>query len=224
MLSIAAVLALLTLSGWPMRSPVVASVGTFCFVSVALALAKLPSQLFLLMALIAYWVVFQLCSGRKKPGWLKIGSLTRETYWWTATSVLASAIAMSLWLLLLRPDIADLSARYLPDWPLPALIVGGLTFSMLNAAVEEASYRGVVANALELAGSANLALFGQAVAFGFLHIHGFPRGWVGVGLACVFGLLMAVVRRKSGGLFAPWAAHVCADMVIVALVVGYTNA
>jgi hypothetical protein len=30
--------------------------------------------------------------------------------------------------------------------------------------------------------------------------------------------MMALIRRRSGGILAPWAAHVCADIVIVGIV------
>ncbi|MFO0699532.1 MAG: CPBP family intramembrane glutamic endopeptidase [Nitrospira sp.] len=90
---------------------------------------------------------------------------------------------------------------------------------MVNAAVEELAYRGVVLHALErTVGAGEGALCAQASAFGVLHVNGFPPGFSGILLAMVFGLLMGVIRRKSHRLFAPWAAHVCADIVIVAIV------
>jgi hypothetical protein len=30
---------------------------------------------------------------------------------------------------------------------------------------------------------------------------------------------MGVLRRRAGGMFAPWIAHVCTDVVIVGMVV-----
>jgi hypothetical protein len=33
-----------------------------------------------------------------------------------------------------------------------------------------------------------------------------------------YGLMMGVVRRRAGGMFAPWAAHVLTDVVIVGIV------
>jgi membrane protease YdiL (CAAX protease family) len=99
------------------------------------------------------------------------------------------------------------------------LIAGGLIFAMLNAAVEEAAYRGVFLHALDRSlGSGFLPLLLQALAFGAIHIRGFPRGWIGVGLACIFGLLMGVIRRRAGGMFAPWIAHVFTDVVIAGIV------
>jgi len=63
-------------------------------------------------------------------------------------------------------------------------------FSLINAAVEEGAYRGVVVNALDRVRVPWQAEIVQALAFGLLHIHGFPRGWIGVGLATIFGVMM----------------------------------
>jgi uncharacterized protein len=92
-------------------------------------------------------------------------------------------------------------------------------FSMANAAVEEGAYRGVILHALDRSlGPGFAALLLQAIAFGAIHIRGFPRGLLGVGLACIYGLLMGVIRRRAGGMFAPWLAHVFTDIVIAGIV------
>ena len=62
----------------------------------------------------------------------------------------------------------------MPDQPLGFLIAGGLLFSMVNTAVEEGAYRGVILHALETSlGPGFAALLLQAAAFGALHIEGF---------------------------------------------------
>ena len=83
---------------------------------------------------------------------------------------------------LTKPD-ADLVQTYIPDWPLWLLVPAALVFSVVNAAVEEAAYRGVVLHALEKARiTTPAALVLQAAAFASLHFQaGFPRGVVGVG-------------------------------------------
>jgi len=109
---------------------------------------------------------------------------------------------------------------YVPDRPLGLLVAGGLIFSMVNAAVEEGAYRGVISHALDSSlGPGFAALLLQAIAFGAIHIRGFPRGWFGVGLACIYGLLMGVIRRRAGGMFAPWIIHVFTDVVIAGILV-----
>lgn len=90
---------------------------------------------------------------------------------------------------------------------------------MTNAAVEEIAYRGVLLSALRSTFDSNVvALIGQAVAFGTLHFHvGFPRGAIGVALAVVYGGMMGILRLRSNGMLAPWAAHVVTDITIVAI-------
>jgi membrane protease YdiL (CAAX protease family) len=73
-------------------------------------------------------------------------------------------------------------------------------------------------------GAGILSLLGQSAAFGVFHIIGFPRGWIGVGLAFLFGVLMGLIRRLSGGLLAAWPAHVCTDVVIVSIVLFFGRA
>jgi membrane protease YdiL (CAAX protease family) len=133
--------------------------------------------------------------------------------WFLAAGALVS------WYVLLRPNIVDIVKAYVPALPLGLLITGGLIFSMVNAAVEEGAYRGVFLHALDSTlGAGFAALLLQALAFGAIHIRGFPRGWLGVGLACIFGLFMGVIRRRGGGMFAPWIAHVFTDVVIAGIV------
>ncbi len=95
-----------------------------------------------------------------------------------------------------------------------------MVFALLNAAIEEAAYRGVVLASLDVAlGPGVAAIVVQAMAFGALHAHGgFPRGAAGVGLACLYGLALGALRRRAGGLLAPWIAHVLTDLVIYGIV------
>ncbi len=126
----------------------------------------------------------------------------------------ASALALVGWWWLLQPDLSDASDRIPPVSPV-LLVLAGLGFAAANALGEELMWRGLVARAMESSGvRIDLALLLQALSFGLVHIHGFPRGWIGVLLAAIYGLMMGVLRRTSGGLLVPWVAHVCADLVI----------
>jgi membrane protease YdiL (CAAX protease family) len=87
------------------------------------------------------------------------------------------------------------------------------------ALLDEAQCQELESHALDTSlGPGFAALVLQALAFGAIHIRGFPRGWLGVGLACIYGLLMGVIRRRAGGMFAPWIAHVFTDVVIAGIV------
>jgi hypothetical protein len=36
----------------------------------------------------------------------------------------------------------------------------------------------------------------------------------------VYGIMLGTIRRRSQGMFAPWVAHACADMVIFVILAG----
>lgn len=59
----------------------------------------------------------------------------------------------------------------------------------------------------------------QAVAFATLHfLTGIPRGAGGIALAFVYGLLLGILRRRSGGMVVPVVAHTVTDLAIVWIV------
>jgi hypothetical protein len=216
----AGMIAVLVIVGWVVRWATVVSIGLFCVICMAFASLGLPSQLWFALGLGVY---LSTCKGVRwlhgTLGWLRAGSFTLDVVLLIFASVFLSATALMAWYLSMRPNITDIIETFVPKWNVVLLILGGLLFSMVNAAVEEGAYRGVIMDAVDKSirsGAASVLL--QAAAFGILHINGFPRGWIGVGLAFVFGFLMALIRKRSGGMLAPWVAHVCTDMVIVGIV------
>jgi uncharacterized protein len=220
LVAVISVIAALTIAGWVARWDVVVPLGLFCVTCILLASFGLPSQFWFALGLGAYFLI---CKGvRWLHGtleWLRAGSITRDVMVLTIASAFLAAISLIAWFLIMRPNITDLIEAFVPKWNVVLLVLGGLVFSMVNAAVEEGAYRGVIMAALDKSiGSGVASMLLQAVAFGTLHINGFPRGWIGVGLASVFGVLMALIRRRSQGMLAPWAAHVCTDSVIVGIV------
>jgi CAAX protease family protein len=152
--------------------------------------------------------------------WLRAGALDGTLIALGAGFAAGSAVALPAWYALLRPDLADLVRTFIPAWPVWLLVPAAILFSLANAALEEAAYRGVVLDALDTAlGPGVVAVVLQALAFAALHFQGgFPRGAIGVGLAFVYGLALGGLRRKAGGLLAPWVAHVLTDIVIASIV------
>lgn len=216
----AAVLAALA---WFKRCPAAAPVSTFCVICFGLALAGIRHfPVVLGLGLLGYAGVVRTVPWlRGTATWARWGSFHRDVRLLSAAGCLVAAVALLSWYLLLRPNVANIVKAFVPDLPLGLLIVGGLIFSMVNAAVEEGAYRGVILHALDTSlGPGFAALLLQALAFGAVHIGGFPRGWLGVGLACVYGLFMGFVRRRAGGMFAPWIAHVSTDVVIAGIIIG----
>ena len=102
------------------------------------------------------------------------------------------------------------------------VVSAGLAFALINAAVEEAVYRGVVQGALESAfGLTWLPLIVQALVFAMRTSKVFPSGWSGVLLATSYGFVLGIMKRRSGGMMAPILAHVFADLVIFVILVGF---
>lgn len=214
--------AVLGVVAWYERCRAAAPLSAFCVICLGLALSGvLYSQVVLGLGLLCYGVVVRGVPWlRGSATWARLGSFGRDVRYLSAAAGLVAAVALLSWYQLVHPDLADIVEAFVPDLPLGLLIAGGLVFSMVNAAVEEGAYRGVILHALDTSlGPGIAALSLQGLAFGALHIEGFPRGWLGVGLACIYGLLMGVIRRRAGGMFAPWSAHVFTDVVIAGIVI-----
>jgi membrane protease YdiL (CAAX protease family) len=185
-------------------------------------LSSLCGALLLAMGLVPLWQpamalalgLFVLLRGERPPG------LARGRVPWLPT-LLAAAVtpgALLGWYWLARPDLSELLAMYVPAVPLPVLVLGALGFALVNAALEEIVWRGVLQTELEPLVGPAAAVGVQALSFGVQHAHGFPSGLAGVLLVTVWGAMLGEVRRRSGGLLAPLLAHVVADAVIAAIV------
>jgi membrane protease YdiL (CAAX protease family) len=135
------------------------------------------------------------------------------------TTVFTSSCALILWVILFKPDLADLIVM-VPADSVPVIICVGLLFSTGNAIWEEIIFRGILWNGLQKAyGNIIVLVVFQAVLFSLLHIGGFPRGAVGVILAGVYGAAIGVIRMFSKGLAAPVITHFFADATIFGILV-----
>jgi membrane protease YdiL (CAAX protease family) len=143
-----------------------------------------------------------------------------EVLWIAGIGIVAGS-ALWLWTVLLRPDLADFQAM-IPAHSAFAIAVSALGFALLNAAMEEIAWRGMIQHWLTVQFGKWFAVVLQAASFGAIHWAGFPSGWIGIGLATVYGLMLGALRVWSGGLLAPLAAHILADLVIFALVLSAT--
>jgi CAAX protease family protein len=214
--------AVLAALAWYKRCRAAAPFSIFCVICLGLVLSGVQYfQVVLTLGLLCYAAVVRGVPWlRGTATWARWGSFDATVRFLSVAAWLLAAAALLSWYLLLHPNVADLVKAFVPDRPLGVLIAGGLIFSMVNAAVEEGAYSGVILHALDRSlGTGFAPLLLQAVAFGAVHIRGFPRGWIGVGLACIYGLLMGVIRRRAGGMFAPWIAHVFTDVVIAGILV-----
>jgi uncharacterized protein len=219
---------LLTLVSAGRRSRPAVHFGLFCTLCLAVILClavALPGisypQLSLSLSIVLYAAVVRTVPWlRGTVGWTRRGAFGWEIRLLCLGCALLAGVALLTWFVILRPDVDDLLQAYLPHLSPWLLIVGGVLFSMVNAANEEVVYRGVIMHAHQATfGPGVLSLLIQAMAFGISHINGFPRGWIGVGLACIYGVMMGVIRLRAKGMFAPWLAHVLTDVTIVCIMV-----
>jgi uncharacterized protein len=170
-------------------------------------------QLAMPVALFVWW----LHDRRWPEGW----RWGRIPLGWTALAAGVTPIGLVTWLILLRPDLGDIVDRYVPDAHPAWLVVGAVLFAVSNALGEEAIWRGVVEPELEGKVGVKAAILIAALSFGLQHAHGFPRGVWGMSLAAGWSVLLGLVRHRAGGLLAPFLAHLVADAVIAAIVLGW---
>lgn len=96
-------------------------------------------------------------------------------------------------------------------WVLPLVIA---FVSLVNAGAEELAFRGVFLDAAWSAVGLPAALALQAVVFGLVHGGSVLGGVWGIVLSGAYGYLLGVLRVRAGGLAAPWAAHVLANVAL----------
>jgi membrane protease YdiL (CAAX protease family) len=179
-------------------------------------LARWP--LYLLVPVLVYAaLVLVIPSLRRSVHWLKLGRWDRTATLAIVGIVLVSSAALVLYQALVRPDLAAL-ADQLPAGSLGGLIAFGALFAVLNAVLEEVIFRGVLYDALEAQYGPATAIVVTGLAFGVAHFQGYPPGPVGAVLAAVYGLMLGLLRWRTGGLAAPTVAHVFADATIFLIV------
>lgn len=113
-----------------------------------------------------------------------------------------------------------------------------LPFALVNAAMEEIEFRGVIMGSLlplESGEPGNMTWIAsprvvgfcvlQGVIFGYEHfITGFPSGWVGFIMVSCWGTTLGLIRCYTGGMLLGYAVHVVADIAIGCLIEGKKQA
>lgn len=129
--------------------------------------------------------------------------------------------ALSTWLFAAHPNLSDLTSSAFLQVSRIWLVCGSILFAIINPALEELIWRGVFQTYLRPLWGVPASICLQALSFGVQHLHGFPRGAMGVLLATVWALMLGFLRDRSQGLWAPFLAHVVADATIAILVLGF---
>ena len=152
-------------------------------------------------------------------GWLPRGQSTPLTWLLTGMTAAAAGTGLVLWTRWTdefgKSTLETVAtARRLP---VVTLVFAVVIFVIVNAVTEEVAYRGIAYEAAAIFPPI-AAVTAQAVAFGTLHVAGFPAGTVGVGLAFGYGLILGILRHLTGGLRLPVIAHMAADATIALVV------
>ncbi len=176
----------------------------------------------LLIPLLCYGiVVLSVRQLRRSLLWLRPGKVDREIVHEAVAISVISGLALLTWYYALKPDVA-IQLRNMPNMPVWLFPFAGIAFAASNSALEEFAFRGVVMQSLDSAfGPGSVSVMVQAWLFGAMHfLQGFPKGGWGLAMAVAYGIMLGWIRRRSRGMFAPWATHVCADLVIFAVLSG----
>ena len=175
-------------------------------------------QILLLPIIIYALVVTAIPNLRRSVLWLRAGRLTSDIILLILATVVLSSITLVGWYLQFQPNISS-HLVMIPKLPMGLLPLACLGFAMLNAAMEEIVFRGIIMQALDSAlGAGNLTVVIQAGSFASFHyLAGFPNGVWGFAMVFVYGFMLGMLRRRAQGILAPWIAHVLADITIFAI-------
>ena len=156
---------------------------------------------------------------RPGAGWLPPGKPSAVTNWFTVLVVASAAVALTVWATNADEfgDATTEVAEAASDVPVLLLVLGALVFVVCNAITEEIAYRVLVMDSALALTSPAIAVLVQGLAFGLIHVNGFPAGVVGVALATVYGISLGVLRVMSDGMRASVVAHLAADATIAVL-------
>lgn len=214
------VLAVLTVLAWRTGSDEAvdaAVMGALLYAAVAVGVLGLWPVPGVVAVLTAWLLARGSTRARLWRSWLRRGRVTPELPWLLVITVVVAAVALVAWQRLFAGKLPAAYVEASAGRPLVLLLLAGVTFSLVNAAVEEAIFRGVLQTALERVSGPMVAIVVQAVAFGTLHVLGVPTGMVGAMMAGLWGVLLGVMRWRTGGLLAPYLAHLAADITIFAM-------
>ncbi len=135
----------------------------------------------------------------------------------------AAALGVVLWYtsldgLFLSSDVGRIAAIQTPL--LQYGVLAGA--AAVNAVHEEFLWRylwldRVRVGAALLSTQGGAAVLVTSAAFGAIHLHAIPGGWLGVVLTAAFGVVAAYLRLRSGSLAGVIGAHFIADCILLAI-------
>jgi len=150
--------------------------------------------------------------------WFRRGRVHRGDLVLLAGTIVLTAVALLAWNHLTNGSLPMAYITLAATTPAPLVVIGAFVFLAVNGLVEDTVWFGVLLTALERAPVPRpLGLVTVVVSFGLAHLHGVPDGWIGVAMVIGWGLVLGVLRLRTGGMLQTYLAHVCADATIVAM-------
>jgi membrane protease YdiL (CAAX protease family) len=158
-------------------------------------------------------IVFAVPGLRAGFGWLRVGRFSRRLSIAIAALTAISTAVLVIYVSTLKPDLTRQPLIGSHRFGVASLLLVGVCIAALNAAVEEAIYRGVLMNALDAAlGAGWLPIVLQAAAFGTFHFNSTEPGVAGVLLTALLGLVLGTLRRVGRGMGPNYLLHVVVDI------------
>jgi membrane protease YdiL (CAAX protease family) len=179
---------------------------------------RFPGISYIIPIVLYFSLVFTVKPLRKSVKFLTVGNIDLISILLLSILVILSITGIVGWKVLSQPDTSSIIA-WIPQVHPLILLAGGFGFAISNSFVEEFIFRGALWDGLEASNFRDyLTIMLQAVLFGVWHFKGFPGGVLGTILVFVWGVLLGIIRRRTGGLFIPVVAHICADITIFIII------
>ena len=117
-------------------------------------------------------VVFGVPRLRKSCIWLKPGRINGSVLTLMLVVATGSVVALVGWYAVMKPDLSMHLSRF-PHMPPYLIPLAGIGFALLNAVMEEFTFRGVFMHGLDCAfASRTLSIVLQGLSFGLFHYVG----------------------------------------------------
>lgn len=174
-----------------------------------------PAIALLLTALVS-WRTGRLARWR---GWFRVGRIDGVAWATVAAVAVVSVAGLVIWQSLLDGQLPSTYRQLTESVAPPVAVAGALGFTIVNGAIEDSIFFGVLLTPLLRHFPSGLAVVMTALAFGLAHFNGVPNGLVGIVLAGTWALMLGYLRTRTGGMLATYLAHVVADATIVAVLI-----
>ncbi|WP_286344361.1 CPBP family intramembrane glutamic endopeptidase [Frondihabitans sucicola] len=151
--------------------------------------------------------------------WFRIGHIDAVSWLVIVGVVVITVASLVTWESLTGGTLPAAYEDSIGSVPAPLAVALVVVFLVLNGAVEDTLWSGLLLSASKLTLPAAVAVVLTSASFAAAHLHGVPSGPIGVGMVLLWGLALSYLRIRTHGMLATYLAHVAAD-VTIAVVLG----